>query len=80
MECQQSRLLQVLQGLDYLHSSLRIIHTDLKPENVMLTRALRPTGVLDPAQAVSAPGVPSYLLTGSHLLDPPLTSRPRTRR
>ena len=51
--------LQVLSGLDYLHSKLQIIHTDLKPENVMLTKALRPSGVLDPAQPVSAPGMPS---------------------
>ena len=27
---------QVLLGLDYLHTHLRIIHTDLKPENVRL--------------------------------------------
>ena len=27
---------QILQGLDYLHRICSIIHTDLKPENVML--------------------------------------------
>lgn len=29
-------VLQVLQGLDYLHSKCRIIHTDIKPENILL--------------------------------------------
>lgn len=27
---------QVLQGLDYLHTKCRIIHTDIKPENILL--------------------------------------------
>lgn len=27
---------QVLEGLDYLHSCCKIIHTDIKPENVLL--------------------------------------------
>lgn len=27
---------QVLQGLDYMHSACHIIHTDLKPENVLI--------------------------------------------
>jgi len=26
----------VLEGLDYLHSKCRIIHTDIKPENILL--------------------------------------------
>lgn len=30
-------VLQVLQGLDYLHTKCRIIHTDIKPENILLT-------------------------------------------
>lgn len=30
-------LLQVLQGLDYLHTKCKIIHTDIKPENILLT-------------------------------------------
>lgn len=29
-------LLQVLQGLDYLHTKCKIIHTDIKPENILL--------------------------------------------
>lgn len=28
--------LQVLQGLDYLHTKCKIIHTDIKPENILL--------------------------------------------
>lgn len=28
--------LQVLQGLDYLHTQCKIIHTDIKPENILL--------------------------------------------
>ena len=28
--------LQVLLGLDYLHSQCGIIHTDIKPENILL--------------------------------------------
>ena len=29
-------MLQVLQGLDFIHSKAGIIHTDIKPENIML--------------------------------------------
>ena len=28
--------IQTLQGLDYLHSKCKIIHTDIKPENILL--------------------------------------------
>lgn len=28
---------QVLQGVAYLHNECKIIHTDIKPENVLLT-------------------------------------------
>ena len=27
---------QVLEGLDYLHTELKIIHTDIKPENILI--------------------------------------------
>lgn len=29
-------VLQVLQGLHYLHTKCKIIHTDIKPENILL--------------------------------------------
>lgn len=29
-------ILQVLQGLNYLHTKCHIIHTDIKPENILL--------------------------------------------
>merc|ERR1719433_530912 len=29
---------QVLEGLDYLHNECKIIHTDLKPENVIMAQ------------------------------------------
>lgn len=28
--------MQVLEGLDYLHTKCRIIHTDIKPENILI--------------------------------------------
>ncbi|XP_061603973.1 SRSF protein kinase 3 isoform X2 [Phyllopteryx taeniolatus] len=34
--CVKSVIRQVLQGLDYLHTKCKIIHTDIKPENILL--------------------------------------------
>ncbi|XP_073324712.1 SRSF protein kinase 3-like [Pagrus major] len=36
LSCVKSILQQVLQGLDYLHTKCKIIHTDIKPENILL--------------------------------------------
>lgn len=30
-------ILKVLQGLDYLHTKCHIIHTDIKPENILMS-------------------------------------------
>ncbi|CAN9515266.1 unnamed protein product [Ophioblennius macclurei] len=34
--CVKTIIKQVLQGLDYLHTKCKIIHTDIKPENILL--------------------------------------------
>ncbi|KAL6056281.1 Serine/threonine protein kinase, CMGC group [Balamuthia mandrillaris] len=47
---------QVLIGLDYLHTQLSIIHTDIKPENVLLVKS--PPGSR-PASQASSKVIPS---------------------
>ncbi|KAM9760001.1 SRSF protein kinase 1b isoform 2-T2 [Menidia menidia] len=37
LPCVKSIIRQVLQGLEYLHTKCKIIHTDIKPENILLT-------------------------------------------
>uniref|UniRef100_A0AAX7SVA1 non-specific serine/threonine protein kinase n=1 Tax=Astatotilapia calliptera TaxID=8154 RepID=A0AAX7SVA1_ASTCA len=36
LACVKAIIRQVLQGLDYLHTKCKIIHTDIKPENILL--------------------------------------------
>ncbi|XP_043563716.1 SRSF protein kinase 3-like isoform X3 [Chiloscyllium plagiosum] len=36
MTCVKKIIQQVLQGLDYLHTKCKILHTDIKPENILL--------------------------------------------
>ncbi|KAJ3061446.1 serine/threonine protein kinase, CMGC group, partial [Podochytrium sp. JEL0797] len=53
---------QVLKGLDYLHSECKIIHTDLKPENVLMcvdvAQTVRKMGLASPAGANPASNSP----------------------
>ncbi|KAL8515882.1 hypothetical protein ACS0TY_014544 [Phlomoides rotata] len=47
----------ILEGLDYLHRQLSIIHTDLKPENVLLL------SMIDPSKDPRKSGTPLILST-----------------
>jgi len=45
---------EILEGLEFLHDTCRVIHTDLKPENVMLKGPLQRSQELEIAQAVQS--------------------------
>ncbi|KAG9269452.1 SRSF protein kinase 3-like [Astyanax mexicanus] len=48
---------QVLEGLDYLHSHCKIIHTDIKPENILVCLGQQPLGALNPKSHSNAENI-----------------------
>ncbi|XP_062872124.1 SRSF protein kinase 3 [Trichomycterus rosablanca] len=42
LDCVKRVIFQVLEGLDYLHTHCKIIHTDIKPDNILLSLGPQP--------------------------------------
>ncbi len=61
---------QILTGLHYLHTDRKIIHTDLKPENVMLTESVKERKMREQQPEITQPPPPRLQLA----FGPPLTN------
>ncbi|DBA96225.1 TPA: hypothetical protein ACH3X3_002421 [Trebouxia sp. C0006] len=61
---------QILTGLHYLHTDRKIIHTDLKPENVMLTESVKERKMREQQPEITQPPPPRLQLA----YGPPLTN------